>query len=125
MSDARLVLSTCADRASAESLARTLVLERLAACVNLVPGVRSIYRWNAGLEEADEVLLLVKTTKARVDALLARMAALHVLPYPLLELFQGPRSGCFLEQRPVHVFRGVAAGPPDYDPFVFLLPLQD
>jgi periplasmic divalent cation tolerance protein len=83
VTDARVVLSTCADRASAESLARALVEERLAACVNLVPGVRSIYRWEGAVEEADEVLLVIKTAAASAEALLARLPALH--PYEVPE----------------------------------------
>lgn len=56
-----LVLTTCADSAAAERLARTLVRAGKVACVNLVPGVRSIYRWQGAIESADEVLLLAKT----------------------------------------------------------------
>jgi periplasmic divalent cation tolerance protein len=82
VTDARVVLSTCADRASAESLARALVEERLAACVNLVPGVRSIYRWEGAVEEADEVLLVIKTRAAAVDALTRRIEALHAYEVP-------------------------------------------
>lgn len=82
MIEARLVLSTCADRASAETLARTLVEERLAACVNLVPGVHSIYRWQGQVEAADEILLVIKTTSARVDALTLRLAELNAYEVP-------------------------------------------
>ena len=82
MTEARLVLSTCADRATAETLARTLVEERLAACVNLVPGVHSIYRWQGKVEAADEILLVIKTTLARVDALSRRITALHSYDVP-------------------------------------------
>jgi hypothetical protein len=53
------------------------------------------------------------------------MAALDVLPYPLLELFESPRLGRLLEQRLVHILRGIAAGSANYDPLAFLLPLQD
>jgi periplasmic divalent cation tolerance protein len=82
VTDARVVLSTCADRVSAESLARALVEERLAACVNLVPGVRSIYRWEGAVEEAEEVLLVIKTTEGRVDELLRRLGELHSYELP-------------------------------------------
>ena len=84
MSQARVVLSTCPDASTAEAVARALVDERLAACVNLVPGVRSIYRWQDAVEQADEVLMVIKTTAANVDALTARVAQLH--PYEVPEV---------------------------------------
>ena len=71
-------------RACAERLAATLVRERLAACVNILPGLHSTYLWQDRLEQADEVLLLVKTTAERYPALQARLPALH--PYELPEL---------------------------------------
>ena len=73
----RLVMTTCADRAAAESLGRTLVEERLAACVNVLPGFRSIYRWQGQIEAAEECLLLVKTTRERYDAAAARLVELQ------------------------------------------------
>jgi len=79
----RVVLVTAPDAAAAASIARALVEERLAACVNLVPGLRSIYRWQGRVEEADEVLLLIKTVegaRAGIERLLAR-----VHPYDLPE----------------------------------------
>jgi periplasmic divalent cation tolerance protein len=75
---------TCPDLATAERLAEALVGERLAACVNVLPGLRSVYRWQGTVERADEVLLLIKTTRGRLDALVARVQALH--PYELPEL---------------------------------------
>lgn len=74
-----ICLTTCPDRACAERLAATLVRERLAACVNILPGLRSTYLWQDRLEQADEVLLLVKTTAERYPALQARLPALHGL----------------------------------------------
>ena len=79
-----LAYSTCPDAASAEAVARALVDERLAACVNQLPGLRSTYRWQGQIEQADEVLLLIKTTADRLDALTARLRELH--PYELPEL---------------------------------------
>ena len=84
MSAARVVLSTCPDASTADQVARALVDERLAACVSLVPGVRSIYRWQDAVEQADEILLVIKTTAANVDALTARVAQLH--PYEVPEV---------------------------------------
>lgn len=80
----RLVYCTCPDRDHAERIARALVDERLAACVNLLPGIRSVYRWQGRVEAADEVLLLAKTAADRLDALQARIRALH--PYELPEI---------------------------------------
>lgn len=82
-SSVRLVLSTCADPQTADALATALVGERLAACVNVVPGVTSTYRWQGEVEQAHEVLLLIKTTADRQDALIARLKTLH--PYELPE----------------------------------------
>lgn len=77
-------LCTCPDEASARRIATTLVEHGLAACVNLLPRVHSVYRWHGAVEHADEVLLLVKTTRAALPALQARLQALH--PYELPEL---------------------------------------
>lgn len=77
-----LVYCTCPDLASAASIAETLVGERLAACVNQLPGLRSTYRWQGAVEHADEVLLLIKTTDDRLQALIARVQALHPAELP-------------------------------------------
>ena len=82
---------TCPDPDSARRIADALVAERLAACVNVVPGLRSVYRWNQAIECADEVLLLVKTVAAHRDALCARIAALH--PNELPEVIAVEASG--------------------------------
>lgn len=72
-----IVYCTCPDAASAEVLAHALVAERLAACVNALPGVRSTYRWQGRIETSDEVLLLIKTTHERLPVLIERVQALH------------------------------------------------
>lgn len=82
---------TCPDLASAERLAEALVGERLAACVQLLPGLRSIYRWQGAVERADEVLLLIKTTHERLDAVADRIRTLH--PYELPELLAVEAAG--------------------------------
>lgn len=79
-----IVHCTCPDAETADRLAHALVEERLAACVGRLPGMRSVYRWEGAIEQADEVLLLIKTTKDRFEALAARVAELH--PYELPEL---------------------------------------
>ena len=79
-----ICLNTCPDATSAERIATALVEERLAACVNLLPGLHSIYRWQGQVESADEVLLMIKTTAEAYPALQQRLLALH--PYELPEL---------------------------------------
>jgi periplasmic divalent cation tolerance protein len=79
-----VALSTAPTGEKAAELARTLVDERLVACVNLVPGLRSIYRWKDQVEDEAEVLLVIKTRRDRVDALKARLPQLH--PYDTPEL---------------------------------------
>lgn len=86
-----LVYCTCPDAETATRIAETLVAERLAACVNLVPGVRSIYRWQENVEDVDEVLLLIKTGGDRLGALGARIGELH--PYELPEVLAVEASG--------------------------------
>ncbi len=83
-----LTLCSCPDAQTGQSLARTLVSERLAACVNILPGIVSVYRWQAEIETDNEVLLILKTTKSRVDALAARIEALH--PYDIPEVISHP-----------------------------------
>jgi len=87
----RVVLLTAPDADTAERLARALVEERLAACVNAVPGVRSFYRWEGRVEDADELLLVVKTRADRTAALAARVRELH--PYELPEVLELAAEG--------------------------------
>jgi periplasmic divalent cation tolerance protein len=83
-----LVLSTVGKREDADRIAQALVGERLAACVNVVPGLVSVYRWKGAVEREDELLLLIKTRADKVDALGARLRALH--PYELPEMIVLP-----------------------------------
>jgi periplasmic divalent cation tolerance protein len=82
--DVLIALSTCPDEATAARIARALVEEGLAACVNRIGGVRSTYAWQGAVHDDAEVLLVIKTTRARLDALQVRLVALH--PYELPEL---------------------------------------
>ena len=79
---------TCPDAASATRIADAVVDERLAACVNQLPGLRSVYRWAGGIERADEVLLVIKTTRARLDALTAAIRDLHPNELPEVIAFE-------------------------------------
>jgi len=86
-----LCLCTCPDPDTGARLAAALVDERLAACVNQLHGLRSVYRWQDAVERADETLLLIKTTHDRLPALQARLVALH--PYELPELIAVEAAG--------------------------------
>jgi periplasmic divalent cation tolerance protein len=81
---ATVVFCSCPDQASADRIASTLVEERLAACVNRLAGVVSTYRWRGTIQRDDEVLLLIKTTSERFDAVHERIVALH--PHELPEV---------------------------------------
>jgi periplasmic divalent cation tolerance protein len=89
--DLRVVLVTAPDVPVAEGLARSLVEERLAACVNLVPGIRSFYRWEGAVQDDSEILLIVKTRADRLEALASRVRELH--PYELPEVLGLPVAG--------------------------------
>ncbi len=91
MTDVVLVLSTVPDDDRAERLARTLVEENLAACVNLHPPMVSIYRWKGQVESSAERQLVIKTTRERLSTLEARIKALH--SYELPEFIVVPVEG--------------------------------
>lgn len=83
-----MVLCTCPDTATAERLAEMVVGKRLAACVNIVPGITSVYSWQDTIEKEAEVLLMIKTTKARWEALQSTLVAAH--PYEVPEVVAAP-----------------------------------
>ena len=83
-----LILCTCPDLATAEHIAETVVGERLAACVNIVPGLASIYRWEGQMQRDTELLLLIKTHRTIYPSLEARIRELH--PYQLPEIIALP-----------------------------------
>lgn len=68
----------------AERIGRTVVEEKLAACINILAPVRSIYRWHGEIETADETAAILKTSSDSVDALIARLAALHSYDVPCI-----------------------------------------
>lgn len=86
MTDCVVVLVTAPGPEVAADLARTVVEEKLAACGNIVPGLRSIYRWEGKVCDEPEVLLILKTTADRFDALRERVVALH--PYDVPEVLR-------------------------------------
>lgn len=84
MTDKIIALTTCEDAADAERIAQALVEQRLAACVNLVPNLRSIYRWQGKVESAGEVLLLIKSTRGLLELLGKELRRLHRYELPEL-----------------------------------------
>jgi periplasmic divalent cation tolerance protein len=90
-STAVILLTTIGVTADVEVIARTLVEERLAACVNVLPPMQSFYRWEGAVQRDDERQLVIKTSPARLPALEARLRALH--PYELPETLVLTASG--------------------------------
>ena len=81
------VYAVFADPAEAQRIGRQMVEEKLAACVNLLGPCRSIYRWEGAIESATEAPALFKTTAARADALIARIAELHSYTVPAIAVW--------------------------------------
>jgi periplasmic divalent cation tolerance protein len=75
-------LTTCKDRRQAAAIAKALVAEKLAACVNIVPNVSSVYAWKGKIEEGREVLLVIKSRASLSKRLAARIRALHSYSVP-------------------------------------------
>jgi len=82
MSDKKIVLTTAGSQEEAEKIAQALVERRLAACVNIVGPIHSVYRWQGTVESADEHLLLIKTTAASFDAVAKAIRELHSYELP-------------------------------------------
>ena len=80
--DYRLALTTAGSQNEAQAIARALVERRLAACVNIVPGVQSVYRWQGAVESAQEWLLIIKTTAAAFDRVREAVKQLHSYDRP-------------------------------------------
>lgn len=91
MANARVVLTTIGTNEAAEKLARELVERRLAACVNIVGPIRSIYRWQQTVHNDQEFLLVIKTTAERAAQLRSVIKELH--PYELPECIELPVEG--------------------------------
>ena len=90
-SEVVVALSTCPNEDIARSIAETLVAEGLAACVNRLAGVRSTYIWDGRLQDDPEILLMIKSCRARLRDLEGRLKTLH--PYELPELVVLPIAG--------------------------------
>jgi periplasmic divalent cation tolerance protein len=88
VSERIVALSTVGTAEDAERIARALVDRRLAACVNVVPKVVSVYRWKGEISRDEEMLLVIKTRRDRLDALREALVALH--PYEVPELVALP-----------------------------------
>jgi periplasmic divalent cation tolerance protein len=82
MTDKIVVLSTCSSAAEAEKVARRLIEVRVAACVNVLAGARSFYRWKGAIEDTDEWLLIIKSSRDRFDSLRAELERLHSYEVP-------------------------------------------
>ena len=82
MTDKRLVLTTCGSLEEARRIAQELIGRRLAACVNIVPQIESIYRWQGEVETANEWLLVIKTTRAALEGVRAVVLELHSYDLP-------------------------------------------
>ena len=95
MQKSYLLLTTCPDQHSAELIARTLVAEKLAACVNILPALTSVYAWQGKVETSTELQLLIKTSEYCLAAAISRLSELH--PYELpeaiaIEITHGSRN---------------------------------
>ena len=84
MTDKIVLFSTCSGEKEGENLARLLVDSRLAACVSLIPGIRSFYRWKGEVESSEECLLLIKSSRENFEALRERLEAAHSYEVPEL-----------------------------------------
>jgi periplasmic divalent cation tolerance protein len=86
--EALLILTNCPDEESANAIALAVIEARLAACVNILPRVQSVYRWQGAVESATEIPLFIKSTVTNYPALEAAIKALH--PYAVPEIIALP-----------------------------------
>lgn len=82
MTDKRIVLTTAGSQQEAQKIAEALVAQRLAACVNIISGIHSVYRWQGKVEQADEWLLLIKTTESASAPVRDAITKLHSYEVP-------------------------------------------
>jgi periplasmic divalent cation tolerance protein len=101
------VYMTAGSREEAERIGRILVEERLAACVNILPGMTSVYRWQGAVETAQEVVVIAKTRRSAFDALAERVRALHSYEVPcIIELPLGRGDAPYLDWIATETDRG-------------------
>jgi|JI10StandDraft_1071094.scaffolds.fasta_scaffold1750070_2 periplasmic divalent cation tolerance protein len=84
ISDGAFLYSTWPDKESATRGAHAIVAERFAACANILGGMTAIYRWENKVETADEVVMIIKTTKSAAPAAIARLSELHPYETPVI-----------------------------------------
>jgi periplasmic divalent cation tolerance protein len=98
MTDKKLVLTTCGSQKEALKISHALVERQLAACVNVVPQVASVYRWHGKIETAEESLLVIKTTAAAFERLREALGRLHSYQVPeCIEIGVEDGSAAYLE----------------------------
>lgn len=83
-----VILTTTGEKSKAEEIGKRLVEEKLTACINVIPGVTSIYRWKGYVEKSEEVLLLLKSTGKKLEELISRLEEIH--PYEVPEVLAFP-----------------------------------
>jgi periplasmic divalent cation tolerance protein len=110
MTDKIVVLNTCGSEAEAERLARLLVDQRLAACVSIVPRMRSFYRWSGAIESTEEWLLLIKSSRPLFERLRAVLENAHSYEVPeVLALPVVDGSAMYLDWLQTNLEEGPAA----------------
>ena len=93
-----MIYVTCGTHEEATAIARTLVEERLAACANIIAGMRSVYRWQGRVCEDEEVVVILKTTADKVAEVTERVKALHSYDLPcVVEIPLGGGNGAYLD----------------------------
>lgn len=82
MQDAIVIFVTCADKEQAEKIAQSLIKKKEAACVNVIAGIESIFWWEGRVESADEVLLVIKSKKSKLNQIIVTVKSLHSYEVP-------------------------------------------
>lgn len=80
----KVVYTVCSSTEEAKTIGKVLVEERLCACVNIIPGMESIYRWDGEVKEANETILIIKTVKGTFDLVSSRIKELHSYEVPCI-----------------------------------------
>lgn len=91
MDNIKIILGTCPNETNAREVAAMLLEQKLAACVSILPSVRSLYRWQGKIEESEEWMILIKTGASRVEDVIREVEAVH--PYEVPELITFAAEG--------------------------------